>query len=52
MIKPYLQLNKITDNIYRHTNVISYKEAFFDESSKTLCIVMEFADGGDLYQKI
>ena len=32
--------------------VISYKEAFFDEKDKTLGIVMEFADGGDLYQKI
>jgi NIMA (never in mitosis gene a)-related kinase 1/4/5 len=32
--------------------VIAYKEAFFDEKSHTLCIVMEFADGGDLYQKI
>jgi len=36
----------------RHENVIAYKEAFFDEQSSTLCIVMEFADGGDLYQKI
>ena len=32
--------------------VISYKEAFFDEKDSTLSIVMEFADGGDLYQKI
>lgn len=32
--------------------MIAYKEAFFDENSQTLCIVMEFADGGDLYQKI
>ena len=32
--------------------VVSYKEAFFDEKDKTLCIVMEFADNGDLYQKI
>jgi serine/threonine protein kinase len=37
---------------FRHSNVIGYKEAFFDEQSSTLCIVMEFADGGDLYQKI
>jgi len=35
-----------------HTNIIAYKEAFFDESSSSLCIVMEFADGGDLYNKI
>lgn len=36
-------------NFFRHQNVIGYKEAFFDENSQTLCIVMEFADGGDLY---
>jgi NIMA (never in mitosis gene a)-related kinase len=36
----------------QHPNVIAYKEAFFEESSSTLCIVMELADGGDLYQKI
>jgi len=32
--------------------VIAYKEAFFDEPSSTLCIVMEFAEGGDLQGKI
>jgi len=32
--------------------VVSYKEAFFDEKDNTLCIVMEFADNGDLYQQI
>jgi NIMA (never in mitosis gene a)-related kinase len=32
--------------------VVSYKEAFFDEKDNTLCIVMEFADRGDLFQKI
>ena len=32
--------------------VVSYKEAFFDEKDNTLGMVMEFADGGDLYQKI
>ena len=32
--------------------VISYKEAFIDEIDSTLCIVMEYADEGDLYQKI
>lgn len=35
-----------------HPNIIGYKEAFFEEASSTLCIVMEFADGGDLYSKI
>lgn len=32
--------------------VVSYKEAFFDEAESTLGIVMEYADKGDLYQKI
>ena len=32
--------------------VISYKEAFIEDSDKSLCIVMEYADRGDLYQKI
>ena len=31
-----------------HENVAGYKEAFFEESSQTLCIIMEYADGGDL----
>jgi len=30
-------------------NVIGYKEAFFDEPTSSLCLVMEFADNGDLY---
>ena len=35
-----------------NTNVISYKEAFIDEASESLCIIMEYADDGDLFQKI
>ena len=35
-----------------HENIAGYKEAFFEESTQTLCIVMEFADGGDLQTKI
>lgn len=35
-----------------HTNVIDYKEAFYDEESTTLNIVMEHADEGDLANKI
>ena len=31
---------------------MSYKEAFYDEASKSLCIIMDFAGGGDLLQKI
>ena len=36
----------------KSTFVISYKEAFIDEKEQSLCIVMEYADKGDLYQKI
>ena len=35
-----------------HKNIIGYKDAFFDENSKTLNIVMEYADGGDMSKKI
>lgn len=35
-----------------HENVAGYKEAFFEEATSTLCIVMEYADGGDLQSKI
>ena len=36
----------------QNINVIAYKDAFFDEASSTLCIVMEMAGDGDLYEKI
>ena len=36
----------------QNDNIISYKESFMEENPATLCIVMEFADGGDLLQKI
>ena len=32
--------------------VITYRESFIDDDSNSLCIVMEYADGGDLFQKI
>ena len=35
-----------------HQNVISYKEAFWDDNTSSLNIVMEYADDGDLYTKI
>jgi len=35
-----------------HPNIIGYKEAFFDEPSKTINIVMEYADDGDIDKKI
>jgi NIMA (never in mitosis gene a)-related kinase len=36
----------------QHPNIIGYKEAFFEEATQSLCIVMEYADGGDLLGKI
>ena len=35
-----------------HPNVIGYKDAFIDEPSSSLCLVMEYADNGDVFQKI
>ena len=32
--------------------MIAYKDAFFDDKSKSLCMVMEFADEGDLLSHI
>ena len=44
--------SKLANLTCRHVNVIAYKEAFFDDASSTLCIVMEFCGGGDIYNKI
>eukprot|EP00347_Sterkiella_histriomuscorum_P011557 403372003 len=33
-------------------NIIAYKDAFFDEPSGMLCIIMEYADGGDIFTLI
>ena len=35
----------------KHPNVVGYKEAFI-EDEKFLCIIMDYADDGDVYQKI
>ena len=35
-----------------HPNIIGYKDAFYDENSKSLNIVMEYADDGDISHKI
>ena len=35
-----------------HPNIIGYKDAFYDERSKSLNIVMEYADDGDIAHKI
>jgi NIMA (never in mitosis gene a)-related kinase len=34
------------------TNIVSYKEAFIDDASSTLCVVMEFAAEGDIQGKV
>lgn len=34
----------------KHPYVVSYRESFLD--GRTLCIVMDYAEGGDLYQRI
>lgn len=36
----------------KHPNIIGYKEAFFEDSTSTLCIIMEYADGGDMMKMI
>jgi len=36
----------------QNINIISYKESFFEDQSSTLCMVMEYAEGGDLMNKI
>mmetsp|Transcript_22916 Transcript_22916/g.35254 ORF Transcript_22916/g.35254 Transcript_22916/m.35254 type:complete len:112 (-) Transcript_22916:2256-2591(-) len=33
----------------KHPNVIQYKEAFVDSASKCLCIIMEYAEDGDVF---
>ncbi len=35
-----------------HTNIIGYKDAFYDEPTNSLCIIMEYAGGGCLMSKI
>jgi NIMA (never in mitosis gene a)-related kinase len=35
-----------------HETIIGYKEAFFEDSTSCLCLVMDFADDQDLYHKI
>ena len=37
---------------YSHPNISAFKEAFLEESTSTLCIVMELAENGDLLSLI
>lgn len=34
--------------MFRNDYIIGYKEAFFEDDTQTLCVVMEYADNGDL----
>ena len=34
----------------RHPYIVTYRESFMDK--RCLCIVMDYADGGDMYKKI
>jgi NIMA (never in mitosis gene a)-related kinase len=36
----------------QHPSIVGYKEAFFEDQTACLCLVMDFLDDGDLYQKI
>jgi len=36
----------------QHDNVVSYKESFIDVGSQTICLVMEYAEEGDMLSKI
>lgn len=32
----------------KHPNIVEYKNAFLENNNKTMCIVMELLEGGDL----
>ena len=36
----------------RDPNIVGYKEAFLDQPTESLYIVMEYVDGGDLHEKV
>lgn len=36
----------------KNKHIIGYRAAFIDEASNTLCIVMEYANDGDLLGKV
>ena len=36
----------------KNPHIIEYRDSFFDESSDSLCIIMEFAGEGDLLSKL
>lgn len=36
----------------RSPQVLGYRDSFFEADSNTLCLVMEYADKGDLQQRL
>lgn len=36
----------------QHPNIVAFKESFFSEGKRHLCIVMTYCDGGDLEQRL
>ncbi len=36
----------------RHPNIVHFEEAFFDKTMSSMCIVMQYCDGGDLSEQI
>ena len=38
--------------MFSHSNVIEYKESFLEMNPETLCLVMEYAEKGDILQRI
>lgn len=55
-LKPKEKRNALTEvrimASINHPNIIAYKEAFIDEESESLCLIMEYAELGDLYQRL
>ena len=37
---------------YSGSNIIGYKESFYEESTNSLCIILQYAGQGDLLYKI
>ena len=52
MKSDYLHLYGINNDLHSHTNIIGYEGAFFEDKTQSLCIIMEYANGGDLLQMI
>lgn len=36
----------------QNENIVSYKESFIDIGTQTICLVMEYAEHGDMLSKI